>query len=240
MRRWIGMVSAVLLVAGCQASTGGGSGGAKVKVDLAPNAQDYQVQQVAVLTFMNTSGNPDADVMYNYILQAMGSTTKYVISTVEMFEAEVRQAGVQEDYARVVESWRKRRLIDAIPLGKVLDATGNDAALCMDITKWERLKLESTQEGTSNTTVGLTVEMYAPDATLLWAAHHTKIAKSAPYNPEFNLRSTMSGETRTTSSSSVPDPPLIEKTAMEAANEAVATMPNLTGAAAAAPGDKTP
>ncbi len=240
MRRWIGMMSAALLLAGCQASSGGGSAGVKVKVDLAPNAQDYQVQQVAVLTFTNTSGNPDADVMYNYILQAMGANTKYVISTVEMFESEVRQAGVQEDYSRVAESWRKRRLIDAAPLGKLLDATGNDAVLCMDVSKWERLKLEPTQEGTSNTTVGLTVEMYAPDATLLWAANHTKLAKSPPYNPDFNVRSTMSGEARTTSTSSVPDPPLIEKVAIEAANEAVATMPNLTGSAAPAAGGKTP
>lgn len=238
MRRWIGMVSAALLVAGCQASTGGGS--AKVKVDLAPNVQDYEVRQVAVLSFANTAGNPDADVMYNYILQAMGANTKYVISTVEMFESEVKRAGVQEDYERVVESWRKRRLIDEAPLGKLLDATGNDALLCMAVTKWERLKLEPTQEGTSNTTVGLTLEMYAPDATLLWAASHTKIAKSAPYNPEFNLRSTMSGETRTTSTSSVPDPPLIDKVAIEAANEAVATMPDLSGATAPAVGDKTP
>jgi hypothetical protein len=238
MRRWIGIVSAVWLVAGCQASTGGGS--AKVKVDLAPNVQDYQVQQVAVLAFANTAGNPDADVMYNYILQAMGANTKYVISTVEMFESEVKRAGVQEDYDRVVDSWRKRRLIDEIPLGKVLDATGNDGLLCMAVTKWERLKLEPTQEGTSNTTVGLSVELYAPDATLLWAANHTKIAKSPPYNPEFNVRSTMSGESRTTSASSVPDPPLIEKVAMEAANEAVATMPNLTSASAPAAGDKTP
>lgn len=240
MRRWIETVLAVLAMAGCQASTGSGGGGAKVKVDLAPNAGDYRVRQLAVLTFTNTSGNPDAEMMYNCVLQAMGSTTRYAISTVDAFEAEAKQAGVHEDHGRAVESWRKRRLIDAAPLRKLLDATGDDAVVCMDVTKWERLKLESTQEGTSNTTVGLTLEMYAPDGTLLWAAHHTKIAKSQPYNPDFNIRSTMSGEARATSANSVPDPPKIEKVSLEAANEAVATMPDLTGLAAPAAGDKTP
>ncbi len=240
MKRVIGMVAAALVVAGCQASSGGAGKTANVKVDLAPNLDAYTVQQLAVFTFTNTSGNPDAELMYNAILQAMGSRTKYAIMTVEEFGFVAKRVGVEADLERVVGGWRNRRLIDQGPLGNILKATDADAAVFMDVKKWESVKLDPNQEGTSNTTVGLTVEMYAPDGTLLWAANHTKLVKSASYNPDFNVRSTIAGEARMTSAGAVPDPPKIEKVAVEAAEEAVATMPNLTGFPAPTEGATTP
>jgi len=224
--RWIGLAAAiaVIAVAGCQAASGG-RGAVKVKTELAPNLDSYNVKKVAVLGVANTTGNPDADKMADYVTRALGATDKYYFADRETFARDAEQFGVTEDYDRLVESWQKVRKLDPKFLAPVLKATAYDALIAIEVSKWEEVKLAPSQEGTSDTSVGTRVEMYAPDGTLLWSASDLKTERSQPYNPEYNIRATTQNEARTTSSRAVPDPPPIEKVATTVSTEIADTLP---------------
>ena len=125
----------------------------------------------------------------------------------------------------MVSTWRARRTVDESVVQAVLAATGYDAVLGMEITKWSEVKLEPTQEGTSDTTVGARVAMYGADGSLLWSASHQKVEHSPPYLPSYNTRATTSGEAVTTAKGAVPNPPDIKKVALAASQELAETLP---------------
>jgi hypothetical protein len=228
MRRfgWFGTVALMgaIAVIGCQAASGG-KGAVRVKTELAPNIDSYNVSKIAVLGLANTTGNPDADKMADYITQALGGTEKYYFADRETFARDAEQFRVAQDYDRLLSSWQKVRKLDPKELSAVLEATGYDALVGIEVNKWEEVKLSPNQEGTSDTSVGARVEMYAPDGTLLWSASDLKTEKSQPYNPEYNIRATTQNQARTTSAKAVPDPPPIEKVAVAVSTEIADTLP---------------
>ncbi len=240
MRRigWIGMVALMgaTAVAGCQAASGG-RGEVKVKTELAANIDSYNVSKVAVLAVANTTGNPDADAMADYLTRALGVTNKYYIADRETFMRDADRTGTREDFDRLVSSWQKVRKLDEKALAAVLDATGYDAAISIEVNKWQEVKLAPSQEGTSDTSVGARVEMYAPDGTLLWSASDLKTEKSQPYNPEYNIRATDSHRAAVTSEKAVPDPPAIEKVAATVSTEIADTLPLIKKAPSSGMGD---
>ena len=218
---------------GCQASSGGAGEGAKVRVDVAPNLSDYDVHKVAILGFVNLTGDPKADRLADDVTRALFQSGKYQFTTAGNFAADAKRVGEQSDYDRCMETWRKRRVMDGEKLTRLLEATGQDALLAIEINKWSEEKIGPNQEGTSNTSVGLKLKLFAPDGTVLWSASQLKVKKSPPYFPDFNTRATIGGEARTTSAGAVPDPPPIEKVAVETANEVVEQLPLIRKGAAA-------
>ena len=225
------LVLAAFALAGCQASSGGTGTDAKVKTDVAANIGDYQVQKVAILGFVNLTGEKEAEQLVGYVTRALHDTGKYQFFGADDLVRESTRLGIEGDYNRCFDTWKKVRALDGDKLTRFLEAVGYDAVVGIEINKWSENKLDPSQEGTSDTTVGLKVEMFAPDGTVLWSASLQKIEKSAPYYPSFNTRATTSGEARTTSTSAVPEPPAIEKVAMDAANELAATLPDIKGGA---------
>lgn len=225
------MVLAAILVAfialpGCQSATGQSESG-QVATELAANLADYNINNVAILGFVNTTGDSQADEMATTMVQALYKTGKYHFATAEEFANDVKRAGMESDYSRMVEAWEKKRTVDEEILKKVLERTGYDAVIGMEITKWEEVKLQPNQEGTSDTSVGIRVAMYAADGTLLWSASRLRTDHSVSYLPSYNTRATTAGEAITTSKAAVPDPPQIEKVAVEVADEVAATLPTI-------------
>lgn len=228
MRRIVGMVliAAVSLVwGGCQASSGGAGNASGVKVEIAPDLSPYQIHKVAILDFVNQTGDPDANQLADDVTRALFQSGKYQFTTRSSFSDDAKRVGEEKDYKRCLETWRKRRVMDEEPLSRLLQATGKDAVIAMECNKWSEEKLSPTQEGTSNSSVGLKVALFASDGTLLWSGSQLKVEKSVPYFPDFNTRATTTGEARTTSARAVPDPPAIEKVAVKAAEEVVAKLP---------------
>ncbi len=225
---WLGaaLVAAAAL-AGCQAASGGADKGARVNTELAPNLADYHVKKVAVLGYANTTGDEEAGKMADYLVGALSGTGKYYFAPATTLARDAERKGVSDDYDRLLSLWQKTRALDKELVGTLLEATGYDALAAIDISRWEEVKIPPTQEGTSNTTVGVRVEMVAPDGTLLWAASDLKTEKSPPYNPDFNTRSTVSGQARTTSSRAVPEPPPIDNVAVTVAKEVAETLPTI-------------
>jgi len=225
MKRMNGIALALLVVlAGCKGAAGQASG-ARVATELAPNIQDYHVESVAVLGFVNTAGDKEADQMATLLVQSLYQTDKYHFVTAEQFAQDAQRVGVGAEHDRMVSTWRARRTVDEPVVKTVLAATGYDAVLGMEITKWTEVKLQPDQEGTSDTTVGARVALYGNDGTLLWSASHLKVEHSPPYLPSYNTRSTTSGEAVTTAQGAVPNPPDIKKVALEASQELAQTMP---------------
>lgn len=229
-------VSMLVAFGGCKASQGGGQGGA-LKTEMAANLKDYDIQRVAILGFANTSGDREAEEMAGYVSQALFETGKYYFATMSEFEHDANRADKQSDHERLQRTWQKKRTVDEEVVSRVLEATNYDAMVCMEFTKWEEIKLDPTQEGTSDTSVGLEVSLFARDGTLLWWASDLKTEESVPYLPSFNTRSTGSGEAATTSAAAVPDPPRIETVAMGVAREVVATLPDIKGNGTSSGGD---
>jgi hypothetical protein len=218
----------LVFLVGCKASQGGGQG-ASIKADLAPNLGDYQVTRVAILGIANTAGDEEALQIADYVVQALMTTGMYQFATPEDFERDAKRLAVSEDYERLLRTWQKKRLLDEPVMERVLEKTGYDALIAMEVTRWEEVKLEPSQEGTSDTSVGLDVSMFAIDGTPLWSASDDRTVESRPYLPSFNTRATSSGEAATTATSAVPDPPPIEQVAREVANDVVATLPRIGG-----------
>ena len=233
MRR-IGLLVTVLIamsvLAGCQASSGGGSD-ARVTTDVAANIDEYAVERVGILGYVNLTGEKEAEQLVGYVTRAMAETGRYQFFGLDDVERSVGRLGLDSDYNRCLETWKKVRKVDPANVAQLLEALEYDAVIGIEVNQWSELKIDPNQEGTSDTTVGLKVEMFAADGTLLWSASHQKIEKSAPYYPSFNTRATAGGEARTTSSGAVPEPPVIEKVALDAANEVAATLPVIGGGA---------
>ncbi len=232
---WTAAAITVAALVGCQASTGGGKG-VKVKSELAPAAASYNIQKVAILSLANTTGDPQADQIVNYLTRALYDGKKYQFTTIEELAADARRNGLGDDYDRMVNNWRRARTVEAVTAEKVIKKLGYDAVLGMEVNKWEEVKLDPSQEGTSNTSVGVELDLYANDGTLLWTGSNLKVEKSVSYNPEYNVRATQEGQARTTSAGAVPDPPKVEKVAVGAAQEIADAMPVIhAGTASAAP-----
>lgn len=223
---WLACAALVPLVvlSGCKASTGS-KASTRVASEVAENIDDYHVERVAILGYSNESGNTDGVDMERYFNAALYEEPKYFYSGPNAFESEARSAGVLEDHERLVRTWRKTHTLDAKVVKKVLDATGDDAILALVVTKWEQVKLEADQEGTSDTSVGIEAKMFGPDGALLWSASDLKTVESPPYLPSFNTRSTVSGRAVTTSQGAVPDPPEFDQVAMEVARNVISVMP---------------
>ncbi len=219
---------AMSALAGCQASSGGGANN-KVTTELAPNIEEYTVRKVGILGYTNLTGDKDAEQLVGYVTRALYDTGKYQFFGLDEVERSVARRGLEDDYDRCLETWKKVRTLDPDRLQRLLKALEYDAVVGIEIDKWSEVQIDPSQEGTSDTTVGLKVEMFAPDGTVLWSASQQKIAKSAPYYPSFNTRATAAGEARTTSTGAVPDAPPIEKVAIDAANEVAATLPDIGG-----------
>jgi hypothetical protein len=218
------MIAALVALGGCKASSGK-SKGTRVATELAPNLDDYHVETVAALGFVNNTGDPEADEMATLMIQALYQAGVYHFVVKEDFERDAKRVGMGEDFDRMVRTWRKKLTVDEKIVERILAATEYDAVIGMEITKWEEVKLQAHQEGTSDTSVGVHLHMYGPDGTLLWSASDLKTEHSITYLPSFNTRATGSGEAVTTSAGAVPDPPPIRKVATEIAQNIAATMP---------------
>ena len=99
--------------------------------------------------------------------------------------------------------------------------------IAAEVSRWEEVAIDPLQEGTSDTSVGVLVEMYARDGTLLWSAKESITEHSRPYLPDFNLRGTESGRAVTTSRGAVPEPPEVKKVAEKLAEVVMSTIPNV-------------
>jgi len=230
MRRlFFGIIVASIAFAGCKASSGGGSNAARVALEIAPNIDDYHVENVAVLTLTNNTGDKEADEMSTYMTQALYETGIYHFVTAQSFARDAKRSGVEAEHARMVSTWRKKRTADGLIVRTVLAATGYDAVVAYEVTKWEEVELQPDQEGTADTSVGIVVKMYGADGELLWGASDLVTKESIEYLPSYNTRSTVSGEARTTSSGAIPDPPPIEGVAAELARNVASTMPTIKG-----------
>jgi hypothetical protein len=226
------MVLLVLVTAlgmvGCKSTTSGGEG-AKVATEVAPNLEDYNVETVAVLAFANTTGDPKADEMAVYLVQSFYGRELYHFISSADFLNDATRVNMAEDHARLVRTWQKKRTIDENVVERLLAATGYDAMIAADVSKWEEVKLQANQEGTSDTTVGAGVKMYAKDGTLLWEASELQTEESVAYLPSFNTRATESGRAVTTSQGAVPDPPPIHQVAKRVAADLAKEMPAVKG-----------
>jgi hypothetical protein len=198
---------------------------ARVKTETADNIKDFSVNEVAVLALCNTTGDEKADAMSVYVLEALHEAKQFHVVTPAQFGHDAKRTEVQEDYDRLLRTWQKTNKVDERVLQHVLSATGYDAVLGMAVTKWEEVKIDASQEGTSDTSVGLVLKLFAADGTLLWSASDIKTEHSIAYLPGFNTKSTVGGRAVTTSRSAVPDPPHAEKVAMDLVHDVVATMP---------------
>jgi len=223
-------VLCLVFLIGCKASSGGGKGGS-INTELAPNLTDYQVTRVAILGIANTTGDEEALQIGDYVVQALVTSGTYQFATPEDFARDAKRLAVSDDYERLLRTWQKKRVLDEPVMNRVLETTGYDALVAMEVTRWEEVKLEPSQEGTSDTSVGLEVSLFAIDGTALWSGSDDRTEESRPYLPSFNTRATSSGEAATTATSAVPDPPPIEQVAREVANDVVATLPVIGGEA---------
>jgi len=226
IRGWFLSLLCLTVVAGCKASQGGGQG-STINTELAPNLEDYDITRVAILGIANTAGNVEADQIFDYAVQALVSSGKYQFATPEAFGRDAKRLNVEDDYDRLQRTWQKKRVLDEPVMERVLAATGYDAVVAMEVNRWEEVKLDPTQEGTSDTSVGFEATMIASDGTILWSAGEDHTEHSRPYLPSFNTRSTSKGEAATTAVSAVPDPPPIETVARNVANAVVATLPEI-------------
>lgn len=215
---------AFIALPGCQSASGKSESG-RVATELAPNLADYNINNVAILGYVNTTGDTQANEMATTMVQALYQTQKYHFATADEFANDAKRDGMETEYDRMVEAWEKKRTVDEEIVSKVLERTDYDAVIGLEITKWEEVKLDPNQEGTSDTSVGIRATMYAADGTLLWSASRLKTEHSVSYLPSYNTRATTSGEARTTSRAAVPDPPDIHKVAVTVADEVAATLP---------------
>ncbi|UCG12760.1 MAG: hypothetical protein JSU72_20180 [Deltaproteobacteria bacterium] len=218
------VIAALVALVGCKASSGTSDAG-RVATELAPNIDDYHVETVASLGFVNKTGDPEADEMATTMIQALYQAGIYHFVLKDDFERDAERVGVGEDFDRLVRVWQKKLTVDENVVERVLAATDYDALIGMEITKWEEVKLQPNQEGTSDTSVGVHLHLYGQDGTLLWSASDLKTEQSVAYLPSFNTRATGSGEAITTSADAVPDPPPIRKVATEIAQTIASTMP---------------
>lgn len=210
-------------LAGCQASQGGGD--SKVATQLAENLDEYDIHRVAILGYANNAGDPEASEMGDIMIRALYATEAYQFINSTTFALDAKRLGVQDAHARMESTWQKKHTVDRLVAEKVLGATGYDAVLAIEVTKWEEVKLEPTQEGTSDTSVGVRVSMFAADGTLLWNASDLRTEHSTTYLPSYNISSTQAGEARTTNAAAVPDPPEIRTVAIKVAEAVAAELP---------------
>ena len=219
-------VLALFIGAGCRGANRG-SEAARVATDVAANIDDYHIESIAILGYSNTTGVKEANEMADFVTAALLQSGKYRFDIAEDFERHLNVLDMGDDHARIMSTWLKKQKVDEAVIQRVLKATGHDAILAMEITKWQEVKLQATQEGTSDTSVGIRLNLYAADGTLLWKASDLKTAHSVEYLPAFNIKATQSGQARTTSEHAVPDPPPIKKVAIEVAQNIVAQMPDI-------------
>jgi len=216
-------------IAGCKtAGTGGSAGKPVVAVDVAPNASTYTIQKIAILGYANTSGKSEATQAARYVDAALAQAGMYNVTRSGGFSQDAERTGAGDKYKKCLTAWEKTRKLDAGDLGPLCEATGFDAVVAWEVSQWKEEKLDVTQEGTSNTTVEMRIEMVAPDGTLLWSGRGMKVARSQSYNPELAVSSTQSGQA-IYSESMVPDPPQILPVAQEVVDEIVKTLPDLSG-----------
>jgi len=221
------LITAIGMV-GCKSSTGQGEG-AKVATEVAPNLEDYNIETVAVLAFANTTGDPKADEMAIYLIQSFYGRELYHFIPSADFLNDATRVEMGEDHARLVRTWQKKRTVDENVVERLLEATGYDALIAAEVNKWEEVKLQPSQEGTSDTTVGVKVKMYAKDGTLLWSASELQTEESIAYLPSFNTRATEGGRAVTTSAGAVPEPPPIDQVARKVAEDLAREMPTVKG-----------
>jgi hypothetical protein len=225
------MLALVLVVAGCNSATTSGSDKARVKTEIADNISDFKVESVAILGLCNTTGVDEAEAMATYVTQALNESGQVHVVTAARFGQDAARTDAKDDYERLLRTWQKTNKMDARVVQHVLSATGYDAVLGMVVTKWEEVKIDATQEGTSDTSVGLALKMFAADGTPLWSASDLKTEHSIAYLPSYNTKSTVGGRAMTTAPGGVPDPPPVEKVAMEMARTVISTMPQFKAAA---------
>src|SRR5262245_37210071 len=212
----------------------------KVKVQLAPNLANYNVQEVAILGMANTSNESDAEQMSVHLIRALNATGKYHFVTTEQFATDAKRTGVGTEFDRLRNTWLKKRVMEPEIVKKVLTAAKYDAVVGMEVSRWEKKTVDPLQEGTSDTSVGILVRMVAQDGTILWSASENKTVLSEPYLP--NLRATTDGG-EAVPTGSVPQPPDIKKVGMDMASEITATLPQIKKAVtpvAPAPHKETP
>jgi hypothetical protein len=223
------MIAATVLalaVPGCKTATTRGGDQARVKTEIADNLGSFTVDNVAVLGLCNTTGDDEAELMSGYVMEALSEAGKLHLISAARFGEDAARRGAGEDYDRLLRTWQKTNKMDARVVQHVLAATGYDAVLGMVVTRWEEVKIDAAQEGTSDTSVGLALKLFAADGTQLWSASDIHTEHSIAYLPSYNTKSTVGGRAVTTSQSAVPDPPPVEKVAMEMARNVVSTMPD--------------
>jgi len=199
----------------------------KVKVQLAPNLANYNVQEVAILGLANTSSESDAEQMSAHLIRALNATGKYHFVTTEQFATDAKRTGVSTEFDRLRNTWLKKRVMEPEIVKKVLTAAKYDAVVGMEVSRWEKKTVDALDEGTSDTSVGVLVRLVAQDGTILWSASENKTVQSEPYIP--NLRATSGGEAVATGT--VPQPPDIKKVGIDIASEITATLPMIKKAA---------
>jgi|GEM_PF-3439237 len=228
-------VSSLGIVTGCQPSGKGAVGKRPlVAVDLAPNSGDYTINKVGILTYRNGTDNEKAREMTRFVIAALVRSGKYQFTKSGSLERDARRSDAAGEFDRLVDVWEHRRTLNKADVASLCKKTGYDALIVYEITEWAQEKLDVTQEGTSNTTVGLRMELWADDGTRIWNASGMKVERSPSYNPEINVRSTQNGQA-VRNEGLVPDPPLIEPVAQEVADDVVKTLPQLNDKPAAAP-----
>lgn len=219
------------LLTGCNTATSGSGAGNRplVAEELAPNADSYSLQKVAILDAANPTGKKEARQGERFMYAALAQSEKYFFTKSSSFARDAGRSGVEAEYDRLIEAWEKRRTLNKADVISVCEKAGYDAILTYEISRWDEEKVDQHQEGTSTSTVGYRIDLFASDGTRLWSGKSSKVEHSLPYNPDMHVKSTQSGEA-VFDEGAIPLPPPIEPVAQTLATEIVSKLPVFGGA----------
>jgi hypothetical protein len=212
---------------GCKAS-GGTKGAGGVRTEIDPGASEHAVTWVGILTVANGTQDEGALEIARHVATALAERGYPRFSTLEGFAAEAGRVGRTAEYEMLVKQFRKKAILDPAPLRRLLEGTGHDGILGIEVTDWEERPVDPSIEGTSDTSVGLRLVLYAADGTRLWSGHKLLVEHSMPWDPSAWLATRESPEgAQTVRTEKVPPAPPIANVALEVSRSVVSAIPDL-------------
>ncbi|MBD3161001.1 MAG: hypothetical protein GF346_02460 [Candidatus Eisenbacteria bacterium] len=226
---------ALLLLAGCKASTTGGSG--PDAMYLSPDYQEMKLTSLAYLGTASVGTDPAAVRTMDRLLRSYltGGQERFLIVGESTIRSRAADQGATEDLDRIIRTWKDRLDVDQLALQSFGERVGIDGFLFADLTNWREERVDWTDEGNSFTEVGLALSIYdARTGEIAWKGQKMVREESRHYRHSRGGGSGVysEGVTERTERADkiVPPPPPAEEVAEKAIQELIKGLPEKPGA----------
>ncbi len=213
-------------------------GDKKTQVYISDQWEEMDIKSLAYIGLRATNTDGQSMEAAERIVsgQIRGNQDRFIVIGEKTIGDRAEKAGKSDVLSRIQKVWKDDQTVDQFLAKELAEAIAVDALLFAEVNDWTEYQLESTQEGTSWSRVGIGLYIYSgKSGQIAWGADQAKRKDSLPYRPTTGNEQLRQGGNAAESQrasrvenklDSAPSPPPIDEVAAAVMMELLGELPS--------------